>query len=159
MKKLKNLFGSGPLGIVIIILLVIFLLKIEEMLNLKKVVINYYLILCIIVLMVVGLIVTLFSFISLPASKRGKQLVVHGPYKYVRHPIYSAVIFLFYPMIALLLKSWLVLVSIILVYLIFKIVIKYEEKHLIEIFEKEYEDYMEKVPQFVPRLFFGKIFK
>lgn len=153
MKRLKNLFGSGPLGVIIVILLVIVLLKIENILNLKKIVLNNYLISLIIILMVLGLVITLLSFVSLPTSKRGKYLITHGPYKYVRHPIYSAVIFLFYPAIALLLKSWLALLSTIFVYLIFKITITFEEKHLIEVFGDGYKGYMKKVPQFVPRLF------
>lgn len=152
MGKLKNVFGSGPLGIIIIVLLIIILLKIENILNLKKIILNNYLILLIIFLMVVGLIIVVHAMISLPVSKRGKELVTKGPYKYVRHPIYSAVIFLFYPAIALLLKSWFLLIGTVLVYLIFKIVIRYEEKHLIETFGDKYKEYMNNVQQFIPFL-------
>ena len=118
MNMIKDLFGVGPLTIAIAVLIAIVSLMIEQAFNLVKIPLHPALS---IILLVLGFIVLVFSVVSLPLDKRSKQLVTNGPYKYVRHPIYSAVIFLFYPAVALFLKSWLMLVSTFIVYLVFKI--------------------------------------
>ena len=149
MSKLKNHFGSGPLSFILAILLALIILKIELILNIKKIALNLNVL--VYILLIMGLLLMLYSVISLPIKKRSKHLITHGPYKYIRHPIYSAGIFLLYPALALFLKSWLVLISTILVYILFKIAVKSEEKHLLTIFGEEYKKYSEKTPQFIPR--------
>ena len=97
-------------------------------------------------------IVTTWTMVSLPISMRGEKLVTVGIYTYVRHPLYSAAIFLFYPGIAFILRSWVILASTILVYLNFKWIIIFEERYLIQKFGKAYREYMKRVNGFFPKL-------
>ena len=146
---LKDHFGSGPLSFVIAFLLVFILAKIGDAAGLGK--INFggvwgFL------FVVVSLLIMTVSVINLPVSKRSRKLVTHGIYRYVRHPIYAAGVFFLYPGIALLLKSWLALASTVLVYFIFKFMVRYEENHLLEVFGEEYRKYMEEVNGFFPKV-------
>jgi len=149
--KLKDYLGSGPLSFLLAFILALILLRIEIIFNIKKIISNNNLLAY--VLLALGLLLMLYSVIVLPIKKRSKHLITHGPYKYVRHPIYSAGIFFLYPGAALLSRSWLMLFSTVLVYFIFKITVRYEEKYLLKVFGKEYGEYMADVNGFFPRLF------
>jgi hypothetical protein len=83
-------------------------------------------------------------------SIRTEPLVVEGPYRYVRHPLYTGVVLLAF-------GSWIMLdynpllVTTILFLLWFNfVVIPFEEKELKAIFGREYEDYSKKVARIVP---------
>jgi protein-S-isoprenylcysteine O-methyltransferase Ste14 len=90
-----------------------------------------------------------------PAEKipsRNEPLAIHGPQRYVRHPMYFAVVVLF-------LGWWLVLdyTFIIFMALFFFlwfniIVIPFEEKELKALYREEYEAYAKSVPRFFPSL-------
>lgn len=84
-----------------------------------------------------------------PAGRK-EPLVVKGPYKYVRHPMYFGVI-LFVIGLWLLLDYSFLLISTILLLLWFNFVVAtFEEKELKAMFGKQYEQYSKKVPKIIP---------
>ena len=83
-------------------------------------------------------------------SCRTELLVVKGPYKYVRHPLYSGVVLLVLGWWLLLDYSFL-LVSTLLLLLWFNFaVVPFEEKELKAIFGEDYERYANEVPKIIP---------
>jgi len=83
-------------------------------------------------------------------SRRTEPLVVKGPYRYVRHPLYLGVVLLVLGWWLLLDYSFL-LISIILLLLWFNFVVApFEEKELRAIFGEDYERYAKGVPKIIP---------
>ncbi len=118
----------------------------------------------IIILLVIGLIYGIWSIIiqntvgeggpveigNIEISPKTKNLVVSGPYKYTRNPMLFGT-FLIYLAFALFINS---ITSILLVCAIFvfmlTVVVKMEEKRLLNDFGNQYEEYRKKVSMFIP---------
>ena len=86
------------------------------------------------------------------ASARTEPLILQGPQRHVRHPLYFAVV-------VLLLGWWLVLDYTFLLFTAFLfflwfnlVVIRFEEKELKALYGEEYETYAKSVPRFFPSL-------
>jgi len=83
-------------------------------------------------------------------SDRTEPLVIQGPYKYVRHPLYLGVVLLVLGWWLLLDYSFL-LISVIILLLWFNFVVtNFEEKELRAIFGEQYEQYSKEVPKMIP---------
>ncbi|MDQ5944041.1 MAG: hypothetical protein QG658_107 [Patescibacteria group bacterium] len=87
----------------------------------------------------------------MPEVARGAELSTAGPYKYIRHPMYSAVMLL---ALAMLVQDFTILrlgvyVALVIV-LIFKS--KYEEKLLASHY-RAYAAYQEKTQRFIPKIY------
>jgi protein-S-isoprenylcysteine O-methyltransferase Ste14 len=85
-------------------------------------------------------------------SARTEPLILQGPQRHVRHPLYFAVV-------VLLLGWWLVLDYTFLLFMAFLfflwfnlVVIRFEEKELKALYREEYETYAKSVPRFFPSL-------
>jgi len=86
------------------------------------------------------------------ASARTEPLILQGPQRYVRNPMYFAVV-------VLLLGWWLVFDCTLLLFMAFffflwfnLVVIRFEEKELQALYGEEYETYARSVPKFFPSL-------
>lgn len=86
------------------------------------------------------------------ASTRTEPLILQGPQRHIRHPLYFAVVLL-------LLGWWLVLDYTFLLFMAFLfflwfnlVVIRFEEKELKALYREEYETYAKSVPRFFPSL-------
>jgi protein-S-isoprenylcysteine O-methyltransferase Ste14 len=86
------------------------------------------------------------------ASARTEPLILQGPQRHVRHPLYFAVV-------VLLFGWWLVLDYTFLLFMVFLfffwfnvVVIRFEEKELKALYREEYETYAKSVPRFFPSL-------
>ncbi len=97
--------------------------------------------------------ITIWSIVFLAPQKTGGGLQTSGPYRYVRHPMYSAIIFVLNPGLAIFLRSWLLLLACLPVYFVWRSAIKGEEKELIESFGESYLRYKKTVWPFFPDLF------
>ncbi|HUB88490.1 MAG TPA: isoprenylcysteine carboxylmethyltransferase family protein [Dyella sp.] len=81
--------------------------------------------------------------------KQDHELIVRGPYSYVRHPIYSGLLLAFFGT-ALAIGEWRTLVSVLLVGVAFWRKLRLEERWLCELFGDAYRNYMRRVKALVP---------
>jgi len=83
-------------------------------------------------------------------SFRTEPLVVKGPYRHVRHPLYFGVVLLVLGWWLLLDYSFLLVSTILLLMWFNFVVAPFEEKELRAIFGEDYERYAEGVPKIIP---------
>ena len=85
-------------------------------------------------------------------TKSQHELVTSGPYRWIRHPLYTTGISLF-AAIGLMNASWLILFLVLVIAVLMRIVvIPLEERQLLEKFGDEYRSYMARTGRLVPRL-------
>ncbi len=89
-----------------------------------------------------------------PSPMQGAKLVTSGAFAFARHPIYAGVLFAAFGLSVWLGSGYKLLISLLL-YLIFFLKSRYEEKRLLEIFP-EYEIYRRNTGRFFPK-FKGRI--
>ena len=110
-------------------------------------------------LTVLGLIIAIWARISLGSNwsnyvtyKKEHELITTGPYKLLRHPIYSGIIlmltgtFLYYGSLIVLL-----ILAIATVFITRRM--EPEEKIMINLFGKKYTDYMERTERLIPWIY------
>ncbi|MGM0934451.1 MAG: methyltransferase family protein [Bacteroidota bacterium] len=83
-----------------------------------------------------------------PRPLRGSNLITHGLFKYVRHPIYSGILLSAFAL-ALYLGSGYKLLIAFLLLILFYFKSSYEEKLLLQKFP-EYKEYMKRSGRFLP---------
>jgi len=85
-------------------------------------------------------------------TKRDHQLVMHGPYQWIRHPLYAVALLLLL-LLALMADSWFLLMFPVVGFIVFRfIVIPREEANLIKVFGEQYEDYRRRTGALIPRI-------
>lgn len=111
------------------------------------------------ILTVVGLFGAIWARIYLGRNwsgyvtyKENHGLVTDGPYKFVRHPIYTSLILMFIGTI-LYYGSLFVFIIFIIMTSIFIWRIKREEKIMINLFGKKYLDYMKRTKKLIPLIY------
>lgn len=82
--------------------------------------------------------------------KRSEPLVVTGPQRYVRHPLYSAAILLVVGWWLFLDYTFLLFLAVFLLLWFNFVVAPFEEKELKSLFGAEYESYIKETPRFLP---------
>ena len=149
----RQLFGSGPTGVLATVLIWIFALNIGRFFQISPINMNdtFRWVLIIFFIIDAGVMV-LWSQIALNPNKRGKELVTSGPFRLVRHPLYTAVIWSGTGLFAISQLSWAVVLSVIPVHFFWIWQIKGEEDFMIEKFGDGYKKYMETTGQFFPKL-------
>lgn len=85
------------------------------------------------------------------STREGATLVTHGPYRWVRHPLYT-VGTMAYLSIGLVTALWPVLVGMLAPMIFLAIRTPKEEARLIETFGDAYRQYMTRTGRYVPRL-------
>ncbi|MBS1261548.1 MAG: hypothetical protein MAG453_00873 [Calditrichaeota bacterium] len=98
-----------------------------------------------------GLITLGRNLTPLPYPLTDNELVLHGPYKLVRHPIYSGVLLgaLGY---ALLMRAPYAFAGVMLLVVLFDRKIRREEEWLVEK-HPEYDEYRRRLPKLIPWLY------
>lgn len=99
----------------------------------------------------------IFYFISVRLLLKGlkeTRLVTTGTYRCSRNPLYAGLILGVIPGIALLMNSWVVLLTSLVGYLAFKRFIRGEYTEMESVFGEEYRAYCARTPEFFP--WFGK---
>ena len=97
-----------------------------------------------------ALILLFWVLFSLPPKNRGIKLSKKGVYGFVRHPIYTAIVYHIPILCALSWGSYLILLFLPVHHIIWGKLVEREEKYLVGIFGQEYLDYMNEVPRFIP---------
>jgi protein-S-isoprenylcysteine O-methyltransferase Ste14 len=92
------------------------------------------------------------SWSDTPRMMKGQALIISGPYKFIRHPIYTAFILILGSTLFIS-SNWLVGLAW-LSMTVLEVVsrIGFEESLMLEYFGDQYRDYMKKTGQLLPRL-------
>ncbi|MFX0107130.1 MAG: methyltransferase [Candidatus Hodarchaeota archaeon] len=83
--------------------------------------------------------------------KQDHQLITTGPYKRVRHPMYTVLILFSFGM-SLVTANALIIIFSVLLMLVFPFWVRIEEKKMIETFGDEYIEYMKRTGRFFPSI-------
>jgi protein-S-isoprenylcysteine O-methyltransferase Ste14 len=97
-----------------------------------------------------AIVLLVWVLFSLPPKERGIKLSKKGIYGFIRHPIYTAIVYHMPILYALSWGSFLILFFLPVHHIIWGKLVGREEKYLVGIFGQEYLDYMNEVPRFVP---------
>lgn len=81
--------------------------------------------------------------------KQDHELIVRGPYSFVRHPIYTGLLVAFFGT-ALAIGEWHALIGVALLAMAFWRKLRLEERWLCELFGEPYRNYMRRVKALVP---------
>ena len=79
-----------------------------------------------------------------------RNLVVVGPYRFVRNPIYIGAVLAMLGAALVLWSAWLVLYALVVLVVTHLLVILYEEPHLRRVFGQPYDDYLRTVHRWIP---------
>lgn len=91
------------------------------------------------------------NFNVLPLPKQHAQLITHGPYRWIRHPMYTSVL-LFCLACASVLSTPLGVLLWIALVITLSLKARLEERYLMQSFEA-YAQYMQRTGRFLPKLF------
>jgi protein-S-isoprenylcysteine O-methyltransferase Ste14 len=78
------------------------------------------------------------------------ELVTHGPFAYVRHPLYATVMITIPPLVIVWFSDLLFFIPWVLMFVVSHYVVSLEEQGLIEVFGQDYEKYLKYVPALLP---------
>jgi protein-S-isoprenylcysteine O-methyltransferase Ste14 len=81
--------------------------------------------------------------------KQTHELICRGPYRWVRHPIYTGLLLAFAGS-ALAIGQWRGILGFLIVYVTLRLKSRVEEHYMIETFGDRYREYQHKVPAFMP---------
>jgi protein-S-isoprenylcysteine O-methyltransferase Ste14 len=102
------------------------------------------------ILLALGVPMWLTGAISVMRAYNRDQLVTSGVFGLVRNPVYSAMIVLNLPGIALLTRSWPLFLMPLVAYTVFKRLIHREDEYLERRFGQAYLDYRARVNEVIP---------
>jgi len=78
------------------------------------------------------------------------KLITHGPFNFVRHPLYSTLLLTIPPLMIIWFSDLLFLIPWIVLFILSHYVVSLEERGLIKIFGEDYEKYRRFVPALLP---------
>lgn len=84
-------------------------------------------------------------------TKTAQSLVTHGPYRWVRHPLYSVGAFGFFAL-GLVAANWFILAMMLLVMFMLPFLVEKEEAQLRAKFGASYHEYMSRTGRFLPKI-------
>jgi protein-S-isoprenylcysteine O-methyltransferase Ste14 len=105
-----------------------------------------------------GLIIWMFRSIGTGitptvATRKEHRLSTSGPYRWIRHPLYTFGTLAFLSL-GLIADSWFMVLLAVLGFILLSLRTPTEEAHLIEKFGNEYREYMKRTGRYLPRLKF-----
>ena len=150
-KHYKRLWNVGPPGLITSLLLIFLTLKYEAAFNIKKYETGHMWVDVLFFLVFLEMLfILIWALFSLPPKNRGKKLSIRGIYSFIRHPIYTVVIFHINILTSLWVGSFLLIFLVPIQYLLWSKMVVKEEEYLVGIFGQEYIDYMSNVSRFIP---------
>jgi Isoprenylcysteine carboxyl methyltransferase (ICMT) family len=84
-------------------------------------------------------------------TRQQHTLVMHGPYRWVRHPFYDSAALLAVA-VSLIAANWFLFVNGVVMFCLFIIRARTEEENLVARFGDSYRAYMERTGRFLPRI-------
>jgi protein-S-isoprenylcysteine O-methyltransferase Ste14 len=88
--------------------------------------------------------------IGINLSEGQNELITAGPFAYVRHPLYSNLILTLPPLLIIWFADLLFFIPWIIIIFVSHFVVSIEEKGLVDVFGKAYEEYRKNVPALIP---------
>jgi protein-S-isoprenylcysteine O-methyltransferase Ste14 len=150
--RYKKIFGVGPSGAIISFLLLTVALFVDRRLGCPKLMNNPVPLRCIALTLIgLGLYLHSWAFFTLRNWWRRDSLCTKGPFRYLRHPMYSAWITFVSFGFALILNSWIILFWSIVLHPIWHLLVVKEEKMLENIFGSQYRKYSSQTGRFIPK--------
>ncbi|MFC1550596.1 methyltransferase family protein [Candidatus Neomarinimicrobiota bacterium] len=147
----QRIFGVGPLGYVVTVLIWYFTYTIERAAGFPQIAISSSFRLLLLIVFVTDAVYLIFGGLyQLIKNGWGKNLIKAGPYRLIRHPLYSAVIYSGTGALAIFFYSWAILISVLPISLFWSWMVQKEETQLINKFGDDYKSYMEISGQFLP---------
>ena len=153
--RFKNLMGVGPylllLGIILEALTIVMRRWVSIPMSLSFEMQVIFSIVCIIVcLMGIIWFNRWLNLIKVNFSGTESTLVTHGPFNYVRHPLYANLLFTVPPILIACFSDLLFLFTWIVIFVLSHFIIIMEEQVLIRIFGEDYTNYQRFVPALIP---------
>ena len=148
-----TIFGVGPkIGRIALPFCILTIAATLYFRNLFSFVLLPYVLLLItgVLMIVFGTIVNIASANQMIKAVREGKLLTTGYYEMIRNPMYASFIYLTIPGLSLVLNSWLVLTTSVVVYIVLQKFIPSEEAILEKKFGDEYKQYKSKVPRIIP---------
>ncbi len=96
-------------------------------------------------LLLAGVTIWIWSALLIVTNVPHNKLITHGPYAFVKHPLYTGVAFLVLPWIGLLLNTWIGVVLGITLYIGSRLFSPQEEALLAKTFGPAWDTYRKKV--------------
>lgn len=93
-----------------------------------------------------------WSVLTLTKNKMRENLVTVGPYALARHPVYSGTLFILNPALAILFRSWLLMIALIPIYFVWRKNIRLEDQYLAAKFGQAHQDYRRAAWSLFPNL-------
>ena len=90
------------------------------------------------------------NLISVHLLNGKDELITHGPFAYVRHPLYSTLIITIPPLLIIWLSDLLFFIPWFTIIVVSHLVVPIEERELVKAFGEDYRRYREYVPALVP---------
>lgn len=98
-------------------------------------------------------VITLFWSLAMLSSATREGTYAHsGPYVFLRHPIYGALLYSGTAGVAFAFSAWPVLLAVIPLSMMWTLIANWEESALLDTYEEEYRLYMQQTGQLFPRL-------
>jgi len=85
-------------------------------------------------------------------TKEGHELVQHGPYRWVRHPLYSVATTTIVALGLVAANGYILIVAVLAIIGIASLVVPKEEAELIRKFGVQYQEYQKRTGRFLPRV-------
>jgi len=101
-------------------------------------------------LLLLGMALLVYAIVFMMRGHRRDQLVTAGPFAFCRHPLYAAWIVLILPGLALLSRSWPLLLMPVVAYAAFRLAIREEDDYLRRRFGSTYLQYRARVNELLP---------
>ena len=147
----SRLWNVGPAGFLMSLFLIYLIHTIEISMMFKTFELEGFWFLTLVLITAADFfILMVWVLFSLPPKNRGIKLSRVGIYGYIRHPIYTAIIYHLTIFCALFWGSYALLFFIPFHHALWSKIVIREEEYLVGIFGQDYVDYMSDVPRFIP---------
>lgn len=152
-KRLKKIFGIGPVGALISLVVLIIAYWIDTKLAHPAILSDPLpLKLAGSVSVLFGIYLFFWSFWALRHWWVNDRLCTDGPFRWFRHPMYAAWITFILPGAALFFNSWIMFLFVVSIHPIWHALVIHEEKIMSERFRDEYDIYAKQTGRFCPRI-------
>ncbi len=146
-----RVFGVGPAGLTVSVIVWILFYYAGESIGLPAIKVGSVLrIILIIMFAVDGIYLIGGSMLYLAKSNWGRLFIKEGPFLFVRHPFYSALIFSCSGLLGLWQCSWGLIIAVVPLAVFWSWLVRFEENSMLEMFGEEYDRYCENTGQFFP---------